>query len=376
MQAKRFHTEFMNQDRKIGCFISPHGLGHATRVCAILSTLQEKTAGIMPHLFTSLPSTVFKESLGNFIQHSVQVDIGLSQRDSLVVDLETTINDLEDLLPYPESLVDKLADECRDFSCILCDIAPLGILVAKRISIPSVLIENFTWDWIYQPYTSLDDRLLRFSRYLSQLFRQADYHVQTEPICHPADADLHCGPVFRQIRSSRETIRKQLGCKNLPVVLITMGGIELELPFIDRLGQLPCFFVLVGQPETKSVGDNTLLLGWQNGFFHPDLVNAADLVLCKSGYSTIAECYQAGARVCCVSRDIFPESKMVERFVKEEMNGSVISTDHFLSGSWLSELGKLLDRQPAHWDAVNGASEIADYLIPLLSTHTRMTGAG
>ncbi len=361
----------MNQDRKIGCFISPHGLGHATRICAILSSLQEKTKGITPHLFTSLPSAVFKESVGNFIQHSIEVDVGLAQRDSLAVDLDTTINRLDNLLPYPKSLVEKLADECRDFSCILCDIAPLGILVAERASIPSVLIENFTWDWIYQPYTMLDKRLIRFSRYFSQLFKQADYHVQTEPICQPADADLSCGPVFRPIRSSRKMIRTQLGCNDLPVILITMGGLELELPFIDRLGELPYFFVLPGQPETKLIGNNTLLLGWQQSFFHPDLVNTADLVLCKSGYSTIAECYQAGARVCCVSRDIFPESRVVERFVKEEMNGSVISAEHFLAGNWITEFPDLIDSEPVKRNEKNGADEIAEFIAMILSTRTR-----
>lgn len=364
----------MNQDRKIGCFISPHGLGHATRICAILSSLRKKTEGITPHLFTSLSSAVFKESLGSFIKHSVQVDVGLVQRDSLVVDLDTTIDRLENLLPYPESLVDKLADECRDFSCILCDIAPLGILVAKRASIPSILIENFTWDWIYQPYTKLDNRIEQFSRYLKQLFKQADYHVQTEPICRSIDTDLHCGPVFRPLRFPRNIIREQLRCKNLPVILVTMGGIELGLPFIDRLDELPYYFILAGQRQTKRVGDNILLLRFQDGFFHPDLVNAADLVLCKSGYSTIAECYQAGVRVCCVSRDIFPESEVVERFVKEEMNGSVISTDNFLSGNWLSDLEELVSRKANYQNSANGASEIAEFLLPLLSNSSRISG--
>jgi len=32
----------------------------------------------------------------------------------------------------------------------ICEIAPMGILVAKETRVPAILVDNFTWDWIYQ----------------------------------------------------------------------------------------------------------------------------------------------------------------------------------------------------------------------------------
>ncbi len=365
----------MKRNIVIGCFISPHGLGHASRVCAILSALQAQVNDLVLHLFTSLPETIFQESLKNYHFHHTDVDVGLVQQDSLQVDLDKTVVQLSNHLSYPESFVEELADQCRNFSLLLCDIAPLGIIVAKRAGIPSVLVENFTWDWIYEPYEKKDGRMEEFRRYFDALFHRADYRIQTEPICRPVEADLRCGPIFRSIRSGRDEMRQRLDCHGRQMILITMGGIAQELPFIDQLKQLPYFFILPGQHQTKMVGDNVLLLQQQGEeYYHPDLINSADLVLCKSGYSTVAECYQAGARVCCVSREIFPESDVIEEFVLKEMNGSIISQGDFLSGSWLLDLPELLGKKPVSRNVTNGAVAVADFLLPILSHNTGTSG--
>ena len=51
---------------------------------------------------------------------------------------------LAELLPYSEELLNDLARQCAGCRFILADIAPLGIAVAQRTGIPSVLVENFT----------------------------------------------------------------------------------------------------------------------------------------------------------------------------------------------------------------------------------------
>ena len=38
----------------------------------------------------------------------------------------------------------------------MCDISPLGLMVAERAGLPSVLVENFTWDWLYAPLVAQD----------------------------------------------------------------------------------------------------------------------------------------------------------------------------------------------------------------------------
>lgn len=350
---------------EIGCFISPHGFGHATRICAILEVFNRNSSELQSHLFTTVPKSIFEESLNHFHYHYVLTDVGMTQRDSLHVDIEETILQLDQLLPYPQSLIDTLADQCRNFDFIFSDISPLGILVARQAGVPSILIENFTWDWIYQPYFTQNRRMEQFSSYFKEIFHQADYHIQTEPVCHPSHADLHCGPIYRPFRTNSQTIRSSLGCRKRKMVFISMGGIGMELPFLKKLSRCnDVLFVIAGQQAKRSTA-NYIMLNHRSNYYHPDLIHAADLVLCKTGYSTIAECCQTSNRIVGVSRKMFPESAVLETFIRQEMGGTIIDPDDFLSGTWLDLLEGLLNEPSGRTKRNNGAEEVADFLLQL-----------
>lgn len=85
---------------------------------------------------------LFRESLENYTIHQVVPDIGIIQHDALNSDLPATIEALDRLLPFSVELIQILAEKVQGCSCILCDIAPLGIVVAEAAGIPSVLVEN------------------------------------------------------------------------------------------------------------------------------------------------------------------------------------------------------------------------------------------
>ena len=53
------------------------------------------------------------------------------------------------------------------------------------------------------------------------------------------------------------------------------------------------------------------------GPYHPDLVAASDLVIAKLGYSTVAEVFSAGTRLAYLARSRFPESPVLEAFVRQ-----------------------------------------------------------
>jgi len=352
---------------KIACFITPHGFGHATRMIAILEALQKQIPNLHPHLFTRVPESLFAETLTHFSYHPLSCDIGLIQKDGLHADIAATISQLQAFLPFNAALVDELARTIRGCRLVLCDIAPLGIAVAKKAGIKSVLIENFTWDWIYKAYLQEHQELEPAIRYLTSQYKQADIHIRCKPYCGPAQGDLACEPVCRSIRSRREDVRNKLQCKNRKVVLITMGGVNLELPFIEQLPQQSdIFFILAGQQETKRMSANVLLLARDSDFYHPDLINSADLVICKSGYSTIAECAQAAVPVLTVGRARFPESAILEEFSIAQLNGQSLKQEEFFCGSWLKSLNTFLgaDHKPA--PSINGADSVAKYLSQIL----------
>ena len=73
-----------------------------------------------------------------FHYHEVLTDIGLVQTTSMEEDLPETIRQLDALLPFRPALVEDLARQVRELGCemVLCDIAPLGIAVAKEAGLP------------------------------------------------------------------------------------------------------------------------------------------------------------------------------------------------------------------------------------------------
>lgn len=354
---------------EIACFITPHGFGHATRMIAILEALQSRIPDLRPHLFTTVPESVFAETLTNFSHHPLQCDIGLVQKDGFTADLEKTIIRLQEFLPFQDSLVKDLARRIQGCSLVCCDIASLGIAVAREAGIVSVLIENFTWDWIYQAYLPQHPGLMPAIDYLKSQYQRVDIHIRSEPVCGAGKGDLVCPPIFRRIRRLRSDVRNDLGCQDKRVVLISMGGIDIELPFISQLSAIPgTLFILAGQQQTNTtLGDNVLLLSRDSSYYHPDLINAADLVICKSGYSTVAECYQAGVPLVTVGRAIFPESAVLERFTATKMNGQSLDRVYFLSGSWLTTLDQLCSGHRLSPAPTNGADTVADHLLPILS---------
>ena len=59
----------------------------------------------------------------------------------------------------------------------------------------------------------------------------------------------------------------------------------------------------------------------QSDYYHPDLIRAADVVVGKAGYSTLAEVYHAGTPFGCVGRSGFRETDILEAFMAAHMPG-------------------------------------------------------
>lgn len=353
--------------KEIACFISPHGFGHATRAIAVVEALQLIQPDIHAHFFTTVPKSLFAETLTNFSYHPVLVDIGLVQSSALDSDIPATIEQLDRLQPFAKGVIKDLATLCAKCSLILCDIAPLGIAVAEYAGLPSILVENFTWDWIYQPYVQKYSKLQPHALFLSKMFAQADYRIQTEPLCCPALRDLHCRPIFRRTKGSRVPLRKQLTCGDKKLVVVTMGGMFQQLPSCLNLEEFSnIHFLFSGQQETKQLTENISLLARDSDTYHPDLLSVADVVVCKAGYSTVAECCQAGARVISVGRADFPESEILQSYLEKRLGGVSITPQMYQNGSWIELASDLLSRPKPAPASENGADQVATFLCKII----------
>jgi hypothetical protein len=356
---------------RIACFISPHGFGHAARAAATIEAVGTRLAPCHFEIFTTVPSWFFADSLSvPFSWHPVTTDIGLVQENAFTEDIERTWVRLNTFLPFNRDLVADLAEQICRKQCrlILCDIAPLGITVGRKSKIPSVLIENFTWDRIYAGYPSVAGMMADHITYLRRVFDAADHHIQTEPVCFRDAADLIVGPVSRKFRTTGPEIRRKLGIPlTQKIVLITTGGIPEPHGFLDQLKKFAdATFILPGSSRSPELHDNLVLLPHRSAFFHPDLVNASDAVVGKVGYSTIAEVYAAGVPYGHAARCPYPESPGLVDFISRQINGIALSEADFGNGRWLAILPKLLElpRQPR--EVSNGSEQIAAYICNVL----------
>ncbi len=350
----------------IAVFVSPHGFGHAARAAAVMNALARQHPATRFEIFTRVPRWFFAESLdAPFTYHPCLTDIGLAQEDSLREDIPQTLRHLRAFLPFDRARVARLAQRVRQLRCrlVVCDIAPLGIAVARAARLPSVLVENFTWDWIYAGYA--ERGFARHIAYLRAVFRSADYHVQTEPVCARTRADLVTPPVSRAPRLPARQVRAQLGIpRRAKMVLITMGGAPgaTRHPFPDQLSRVPHVYFVVPGNRRAETRDHLILLPHRSEFYHPDLMNACDAVIGKAGYSTVAEAYRAGIPFGYVPRATFRESPVMTEFIRRRMRGIEIPVSEFQSGEWLAHLPDLLALPRVRRRESNGAAQVAEFI--------------
>jgi len=357
---------------KIASFISPHGFGHAARAAAVISAIHGLARKATFEIFTAVPAWFFKESLtGPYNYHRVNTDIGLVQKTPFEQDLGETVKRLDRFHPFRPGEIRRLAEVVRRAQCrlVLCDISPMGIAVAKEAGIPSVLIENFTWDWIYEEYVGRYPGFRPHIDYLQGVFASADYRIQAEPVCKPTDADLVTRPVSRKPRTPPSKIRNALGIpQNEKAVIVTMGGFPQTFSPPDHpLGGERVHVIMPGGADALQREGHFLRLPRHSGFYHPDLINACDAVISKVGYSTLAESFHAGLPFGYIPRADFRESPFLSAFIRAHMTGVHLDEALFHTGRWTDRLYELLNFPAAAGKGPNGGDQAAAFIHGLLA---------
>lgn len=360
-------------------FISSHGFGHAARAAAIMKALQDSEPRTTFSIFTKVPEWFFSDSgVTGFTYYPCTTDVGFAQTSPTAEDLSSTIAQLRTFVPFARENVQSLAAlvASAGAAAVICDISPLGLAVAAEAGIPSVLIENFTWDWIYRGYPAVPQELLRFAELFAECFASATHHFQTAPVCAPAPRARQFPPVSRSPRRGRLEMRRELEIDDRqPVVLITMGGVSSSLPFLEQLPQQEdiATFVVAAPVDEVTRRGNVVLFPPRSELYHPDLVQMSDVVIGKTGYSTVCEAFYAGCGFGVVERPTFREHQVMEKFLRDSLPTLLLSHAEFLSGSWLGRLPELLERVARRESPVqvppvsNGAFEVAGALHALLA---------
>ncbi|MDT8445403.1 MAG: hypothetical protein RRB13_00735 [bacterium] len=355
----------------LALFVTSHGFGHAARSAAVLEALFPLLEGWNFEIFTETPLSFFQASLSrDFGYHRTQTDLGLVQTSALEGDLDATLRKLSAELPYRPGSVKELAQTCQNLNvkAIISDISPLGLLVASQLKAPSFLLENFTWDWIYRRIPGYPTDFNEFADYLEDLFGLARWRIQAFPACEADQGDFTSRPIARSPRTPAEVTRAHLGLqRDQKLILLTLGGIEGQVLAPPRgYEQQPWLFVSPTGSGATSLQGNWLQLGDVEGYFHPDLMEAADLVVCKLGYSTLAEAWQSGTPVLYLSRPDFPESPVLEAFCRSELASQPLTREALSNGNWLALVEKMLHDHPKGPNKPSGAIQTAQWIAEQL----------
>jgi uncharacterized protein (TIGR00661 family) len=353
----------------IAYFITGHGFGHAARASAVISAIYEKDKTIRFIIFTSIPQWFFdSQDLPSLEYHNLKTDIGMVQDSALIEDPRATLEHLKAYYPIIPSRF-QWVEEClakNNVSLIISDISPLGIFLSNRLQIPGLLIENFTWDWIYGGYQPEYPDFQPFISYLADVYRGADWHIQATPHCQDySKSDLITNPICRKNFLTRSEIRTQLKVEiDAQMVLVTMGGIETNLDLNMELKKIDSVkFVIPGASSHFKIEDNLILIPHHSRFYYPDLVASSDLVIGKLGYSTLAEIYYAGIPLMYFSRPGFRESQCLINFVRAEISFAKITQEQLHSGEWKSSLLHLIGNEKTVRAEINGRHQVADFIL-------------
>ena len=357
---------------RIAYFISPHGFGHAARSAAIMNALRIRVPDLQLSIFGLTPDWFFKDSfLSDYSFHPCQTDIGLIQKSPMEHDLPATLSALHaylEKIPKETKELAKVLNEEKT-ALVICDISPLGIMAAKEAAIPCILFENFTWDWIYQPYEAAYPEFCSINKTLKEIFSTADFHLQTEPLCdfHP-EYDLLVPPVSREKRTDSATIRQRL---EIPVGhkigLISMGGIPENFDFALN-HQIPkgISLVIPGTFDHQERHGAMTLLPHHSNFYHPDLMGAADFVIGKTGYSTIAENCMSGIPFGYLLRENFRESEVLGKYLEGFENTLLVKNEAFETFALNETIEKIVQMKRRPPQTVNGSQIAADFILQKL----------
>ena len=357
---------FLRATVTVAFYISGHGFGHASRQVEIINAFAARrpAAGILVRS-TAAPWLLERTIACSFELRREPTDTGVVQIDSLHLDAAATIDAAREFYATLDARADTEARWLRerDVALVISDAPPLACAAAVRAGIPSVVVSNFTWDWIYQGYS---EHLRSAPDLIAAM--QGAYRAATAAWRLPlhggfdtfASGSLLDVPfVARHSSRPPEETRERLGLPlDRRLALPSFGG--YGLPGLDlNTVELPDGWEVVRGLRDAEVYDA--------GLSYQDLVSAVDVVVTKPGYGIVSECLANDTALVYTERGVFPEYDVFVREMPNYLRCVYLDNASVLSGRWTRavEAAVGLPAPPAQADT-DGADTVAGLMEELL----------
>jgi len=362
-------------------YISGHGFGHASRTIELLNAIADRRPDVRILVRTAAAPWLFRISARPGISVTpVECDTGAVQVDSLRLDEVETIRRAQEFMDDFDARVAAEAAVLTEAaaSMVIADAPPLGIAAGRRAGCHTVLLGNFTWDWIYAAYpggAALADTI-------GHIYANADLALrlplhggfQTCPRIH----DLPF--IARRSRRDAAETRRALGFPHdRPLALVSFGGYGAEQLNVAQLATTPRYGIVltdstpINGHALRSLGPTGALLPldvdaiYARGMRYEDVVKAVDAVVTKPGYGIIAECAANGAALLYTSRGHFAEYDVLVAGMPRYLRTQYVEQATLLAGRWEVDLDALLRQpDPPERADVSGADVAAELLMDMM----------
>jgi hypothetical protein len=358
----------------IAAYVSGHGFGHSTRVGEVLARLRQLAPELPLAVVTSAPGALYRSAVpGDLTIRSVACDVGLVQRDALVIDEEGTVAAWREFAARAPQLVEAEAVWLRSagVGLVLADVPPLAFDAARTAGIRAVGMTNFSWDWIYRHLGRRHSGLLDAADACAASYSSAFLLLQL-----PFAGDLAAFPrrepiplVARRPSVDRDLARRRLGLGAGPYVLLSFGGIGM--PGFDPgvLAPLRGYTFLTngewGGSAPNVVGVDALHLQ-AAGLGYADLVAAADVVVTKPGYGIVTDVIAAGSRMVYTDRGDFPEYPVMVAEMPKYLACTYATNDEIRAGRLETALAAVQAMPQPPKPDISGAHVAARRLLSIL----------
>jgi len=351
----------------ISFYITNHGFGHASRNVPIVEELLRRNSKLIIHIKSDRARCNFlKRNLAHLEDRIEYFDDctenGLILKEGLMLpDVEcmrrTISADLRKWDAYiaREEAYMKLVEP----TLVIADVVCWAIRAAHNCGIKTLLIGNFAWSQMYQSFFGEDI----WGPYLEN-YRLADKAMWYE--IHDKSLDTYCSDTVQLSLVSRhvnwDTVQKIKSEHAQPIVFVSNGA-SAELADVIDVGHLPYDFLITR--GLKFSGDNVFELPLDM-INTPDYIAAAEYVIAKGGWSTVAEILLQKKRCALIFRGNNSEDDNTR--ITLEARGHCVG----IQGAELAEIEEILRRiellQPTDYDMYyDDTTRICDIMMEMIN---------
>jgi len=358
----------------LAVYVTGHGFGHATRLGAVLREVRALAPDLPFTLVAASPERLLRRAFPlPFALRSVEVDVGVVQRDALLLDEPATAAACAAFEASFPGRVEAEAAFLRASGAraVVADLPPLAFAAAARAGLPALGLANFSWDWIYRHLSRREPGLAASAELAARAYGTAELLLEL-----PFAGDLSAFPrreavglVARRPRLARDEARRRLGLDGRPAVLVSFGGIGLPDDPGAALAAEADLQVVPGSAVTHEA-----LLA--RGLDYPDVVGAADVVVTKPGYGIVSDAVAAGTRLVYTERGDFPEYPILVRGMASWLAAEHVSNADLRAGRLAGPIRRVLARPVPAPPDLGGARRAAERILAFLRSDVSGSCAG